>query len=168
MKSNTFIIISIATAIASLSTAAFLSGIGRQLQWGQADPGNTQQVALGEQVYRKHCAASHGTDLEGQPNWKFRGTDGRLPAPPHDETGHTWHHADEVLFRITRDGVSAVVPGYESDMPAYANVLADQESGPFLRSSRVDGRCLFRPDTQKSIVVDRVGSLLLRQKLVAA
>lgn len=127
MKSKIFIIIGIAAAVASVSTAAFLSGIGRQAQWGQADPRNTRQVALGEKVYGKHCAACHGTDLEGQPNWKSRRADSRLPAPPHDETGHTWHHADEVLFRITKDGVSALVPGYESDMPAYANVLTDEE-----------------------------------------
>ena len=126
MKS-TVIIVGIAAVIVSVSTAAILGGIGRQLQWGQADLRNTQQVALGEQVYREHCAACHGTELEGQPNWQTPRADGRLPAPPHDETGHTWHHADEVLFRITKDGVSAVAPGYESDMPAYADVLTDEE-----------------------------------------
>lgn len=126
MKS-TIIIIGIAAATASVTIAAFLGGIGRQPQWVQADPRNTRQVELGEQVYRKHCATCHGADLEGQPDWRTRRPDGRLPAPPHDETGHTWHHADEVLFRITKDGVSALIPGYESDMPAYADVLTDEE-----------------------------------------
>lgn len=123
----TVIILAIAAAIASVTIATFLSGLGRQPQWGQADPRNTRQVALGERVYRDHCAACHGTDLEGQPQWQTPRPDGRLPAPPHDESGHTWHHADEVLFRITKDGVSALVPGYESDMPAYAAVLTDEE-----------------------------------------
>lgn len=122
----TVIILAIA-AIASVTIATFLSGLGRQPQWGQADPRNTRQVALGERVYRDHCAACHGADLEGQPQWQTRRPDGRLPAPPHDESGHTWHHADEVLFRITKNGVSALVPGYESDMPAYAAVLTDEE-----------------------------------------
>ena len=122
------VIIAIAAAIASVTVAAFLGGIGRQPQWGQADPRNSQQVALGEQVYREHCAACHGADLEGQPDWQIRrAPDGRLPAPPHDESGHTWHHSDEVLFRITKYGVSALVPGYESDMLAYTAVLTDEE-----------------------------------------
>ncbi len=93
----------------------------------RADPSDPTQVALGEAVYRVHCAACHGDELEGEPDWRRRGPDGRLPAPPHDETGHTWHHADEVLFRITKDGVAAVVPGYESNMPAFGDVLSDDE-----------------------------------------
>jgi len=50
-----------------------------------------------------------------------------MPAPPHDATGHTWHHADHDLFMITKLGVSAVVPGYESDMPSYEGILSDAE-----------------------------------------
>ena len=94
---------------------------------GRADPTNERQVALGERLYRDDCASCHGVNLEGQPNWKVRNSEGRLPAPPHDDTGHTWHHPDEVLFRITKQGVSAMVPNYESDMPAYADILTDAE-----------------------------------------
>lgn len=53
-----------------------------------------------------------------------------MPAPPHDESGHTWHHTDEVLFGITKHGL---VPGkygppdYESDMPAFGGKLSDDE-----------------------------------------
>ena len=43
-------------------------------------------------------------------------------------SGHTWHHPDEVLFRIVREGTAAVVGGgYESDMPGFADVLSDAE-----------------------------------------
>jgi mono/diheme cytochrome c family protein len=66
-------------------------------------------------------------ELEGQPNWRERLPSGRLPAPPHDASGHTWHHPDAVLFTITRDGLGAIVPGYESDMPAFGGVLSDAE-----------------------------------------
>jgi mono/diheme cytochrome c family protein len=53
---------------------------------------------------------------------------GRLPAPPHDASGHTWHHPDKVLFEITRDGIAAHAPkGYESDMPAFGPKLSDIE-----------------------------------------
>ncbi len=52
-----------------------------------------------------------------------------MPAPPHDDTGHTWHHPDEVLFGITKHGlVPPYAPtGYESDMPAFGGVLTDSE-----------------------------------------
>ena len=51
-----------------------------------------------------------------------------MPAPPHDESGHTWHHSDEVLFRIVKEGTAAIVGGgYESDMPGFADVLSDEE-----------------------------------------
>ena len=51
-----------------------------------------------------------------------------MPAPPHDGTGHTWHHPDELLFQLTKYGVQAVAPeGYKSDMPAFEGVLSDEE-----------------------------------------
>ena len=92
------------------------------------DTAGRAQVALGEKIYSKHCAACHGANLEGQPNWRERLPTGRLPAPPHDASGHTWHHADEVLFDITKHGLAKhAPPGYRSDMPAYAGVLSDGE-----------------------------------------
>jgi mono/diheme cytochrome c family protein len=52
-----------------------------------------------------------------------------MPAPPHDATGHTWHHANDILFRIVREGSAAVVGGgYHSDMPGFADLLSDDES----------------------------------------
>jgi len=66
--------------------------------------------------------------LEGQPNWRQRLPNGRLPAPPHDESGHTWHHPPQVLFGITKFGLAPYAPpGYESDMPAFAGKLSDDE-----------------------------------------
>jgi mono/diheme cytochrome c family protein len=92
-----------------------------------ADPGDAAQVALGAEVYAGHCAVCHGAELEGQPDWRERLPSGRLPAPPHDASGHTWHHPDAMLFTITRDGIEAIVPGYASDMPAFGDVLDDAE-----------------------------------------
>lgn len=88
---------------------------------------HSQDLAVGQQIYAERCASCHGADLEGQPNWRMRKPDGRLPAPPHDATGHTWHHSDEQLFRITREGPGGILPGYESDMPGFAGVLPDEE-----------------------------------------
>ena len=91
----------------------------------RADPHDAAKVALGATVYAQHCAVCHGAKLEGQPNWRERHPNGRLPAPPHDESGHTWHHADNVLFAIVKNGL--VPPyaeaGYQSDMPAFAPKL---------------------------------------------
>ena len=85
-------------------------------------------VNLGKRVYDEHCAACHGEHLEGEPDWRIRKADGRLPAPPHDANGHTWHHTDDVLFRVTKYGPAAVIGrAYESDMPAYQGILSDRE-----------------------------------------
>jgi mono/diheme cytochrome c family protein len=85
-------------------------------------------VALGQSVYAAHCARCHGVNLEGQPNWRDPLDNGRLPAPPHDAGGHTWHHPDAQLFGITKHGPAPYVkPGYESDMPAFDGILTDDE-----------------------------------------
>ena len=92
---------------------------------GAATP---QRIAQGKAIYADHCAACHGVNLEGQPNWRGRNPDGRLPAPPHDPSGHTWHHPDQMLFAVTKYGPQATAgPEYESDMPAFEGVLSDQE-----------------------------------------
>ncbi|WP_369915247.1 cytochrome c [Maritimibacter sp. 55A14] len=90
-------------------------------------PVTAGQIALGQEVYAANCASCHGVSLEGQPDWRRRNENGRMPAPPHDASGHSWHHADRQLFAITKLGVSAIVPGYESDMPAFQGTLTDDE-----------------------------------------
>ncbi|MDQ2102779.1 c-type cytochrome [Azospirillum isscasi] len=93
-----------------------------------ADPQNTAQVAQGSTVYAEQCASCHGERLEGQPDWRSRKPNGRLPAPPHDASGHTWHHPDADLFKITKQGIGAFAPsGYESDMPAFSGILRDAD-----------------------------------------
>lgn len=83
----------------------------------------------GERIYQAECAGCHGAQLEGQPNWKARRPDGKLPAPPHDASGHTWHHPMEQLFAITKHGlVPPHAPaGYPTDMPAFADKLSDEQ-----------------------------------------
>ena len=94
----------------------------------RADASDPELVALGAAVYEEHCASCHGRNLEGEPDWRRRRADGTLPSPPHDATGHTWHHPDEHLFRMTREGPAAVVgKGYRSTMPGFAGVLDDRE-----------------------------------------
>jgi mono/diheme cytochrome c family protein len=114
-------------AVAGLGAALWPAGAtgapGQILRW--QDPA---VVAAGAEIYATHCAACHGAALEGQPDWQVRGANGRLPAPPHDPTGHTWHHADALLIDITTQGTAAVVGGgYQSDMPGFGDILTEAE-----------------------------------------
>ena len=89
-------------------------------------------IALGAAIYAGHCASCHGADLEGQPDWRSRNADGTLPAPPHDATGHTWHHDNALLFEYTRMGGAGAlarrgVTGFNSAMPAFAEILSDDQ-----------------------------------------
>ena len=93
-----------------------------------ANPNNPQAVALGRGVYVQHCASCHGGNLEGQPNWQTPNPDGTMPAPPHDPSGHTWHHTDESLFTTVKYGSQATSPpGYPASMPGFGSVLSDDE-----------------------------------------
>ena len=93
-----------------------------------ADPANAQQVATGKRVYDAQCASCHGASLEGQPNWRERLPNGKFPAPPHDQSGHTWHHSDGLLFDIIKNGIEGhAPPGYRSDMPAFRGRLTDPD-----------------------------------------
>lgn len=95
---------------------------------GLADPTNQMQVRIGQTIYAVHCASCHGTRLEGQPNWKQELPAGGRPAPPHDATGHTWHHADGLLFDIVKHGGQASSPSeYTNLMPAFGGTLGDDE-----------------------------------------
>jgi mono/diheme cytochrome c family protein len=120
--------------IAAASGAALAAGAlffaSRPGAAAYIDPSDAALVARGKPLYTQHCAACHGASMEGQPNWRERRPDGRLPAPPHDVSGHTWHHPDAVLVDIVKHGL---VPGrtapdaYASDMPAYEQVLSNAD-----------------------------------------
>ena len=87
-----------------------------------------ERLALGRALYDAHCAACHGADLEGEANWRQRKPDGLLPAPPHDETGHTWHHPDPQLFFMTKFGTAALLGAdYETVMTGFGDRLDDGE-----------------------------------------
>lgn len=86
------------------------------------------ELARGAAIYAEACASCHGANLEGQPDWRSPGPDGRLPAPPHDASGHTWHHSDPVLMDISKRGTAAVVGrGYESNMPGFGDQYSDDD-----------------------------------------
>ena len=91
-------------------------------------PRDTTFVSKGKSVYRSHCAACHGFTPKGQRNWRKRNADGRLPAPPHDASGHTWHHTGQQLFDLTKFGPKVLIgSNYQTDMPGYKDILSDEE-----------------------------------------
>ena len=81
------------------------------------------QLAEGKALYEANCAACHGINGEGEENWQNNNEDGTLRAPPHDSSGHTWHHPDQLLFQITSKGGK----GLNSQMPAFDEKLTEEE-----------------------------------------
>lgn len=113
-----------------LGAVALLYDAGRDSSAAFIDSADQQLVVQGKAIYANFCASCHGESLQGQPNWRQRQSNGRLPAPPHDKTGHTWHHPDAMLFDMVKNGLvpgKTAPPGYESDMPAYREILTDEE-----------------------------------------
>ncbi len=118
-------VILVTVLVALLSVSAIIYFGDFENSRGEVDP---QRVARGQEVYGVYCAACHGANLEGQDNWQQRGADGLLPAPPHDETGHTWHHPDQQLFEIIKLGTAALVGGnYETTMVGFEDQLSDED-----------------------------------------
>lgn len=124
------------TGALGLGAAVLAGAAAFAFVWGTTAPAETvlmpsdpDVVALGTTIYAENCASCHGANLQGQPNWQSPGPDGRLPAPPHDETGHTWHHDGDTLYRLTKYGTAALIgdPDYASNMPIYEGVLTDDE-----------------------------------------
>ena len=118
--------------IAAALVLAAVAALAGWRRWGTSaaelseDPST---IARGERIYAAQCATCHGRALEGQPDWQSPLPNGRMPAPPHDDTGHTWHHPSRVVFEITKFGlVPPNAPaGYVSDMPAFGGKLTDED-----------------------------------------
>lgn len=65
---------------------------------------------------------------KGKPDWKERLPNGKLPAPPHDVSGHTWHHSDQQLVDITKYGPAKFAgPTYQTEMPKCEGTLSNEE-----------------------------------------
>ena len=82
------------------------------------------RVERGAELYAQYCAECHGANLEGALDWKRPLADGSYPPPPHDDSGHTWHHPDELLLKIIAQGGN---PAGNSKMPAFGDDLTQDE-----------------------------------------
>lgn len=120
--------------IASLISVAAIAGgaafVAQAKVTPVSQPAKVDLVA-GEALYQENCAACHGVDLEGQPNWQSGDENGRPLAPPHDRTGHTWHHGDTLLFNYTTLGGKAALElqgvDFDSAMPGFAELMTEQQ-----------------------------------------
>ena len=82
-------------------------------------------AARGAALYQRECAACHGINGEGQKDWKIARPDGSFPAPPHDSSGHTWHHPDSELLEIMREG--GIIYMSDSQMPGFGDSMSEEE-----------------------------------------
>lgn len=106
--------------------AIALAGVACQQADGDP-PTDVAAVRRGAALYRVHCATCHGARVEAAPDWKEPDARGDYPPPPHDSTGHTWHHADGLLYRIVATGVTDTTSRHPPRMPAFRDSLSPAE-----------------------------------------
>ena len=117
-----------AVALATAAVAGALMFATESLNPFGLNESKREQIAQGQVLFGVRCASCHGKNLEGQPNWQTPLPNGRMPAPPHDKTGHTWHHTDNALAGVIKLGLKPFAgDDYESDMPAFGAILGDAE-----------------------------------------
>lgn len=119
------------TTLAAMVTIVLFGACGQNHESLGGSAEDQSRVSHGKSIFRGNCAACHGANGEGQPDWYIRKPDGPLPAPPLNGDGHTWHHGDGTLYQIVSRGgaiyESTNLPKYKSGMPAFGETLSHQE-----------------------------------------
>ena len=116
--------------LASVLLTACASSTSESIQTSGSDSA-VDAPRTGRQLFASNCAACHGAAGEGHPDWRIKNADGTLAPPPLNGDGHTWHHADGLLYRIvSQGGKSLEIPGdpsFKSAMPAFGDLLSHGE-----------------------------------------
>ena len=119
MLTSNFLMICL--ALSTVSSTSFAGVI-------ELRPNDPVYVKMGGEIYLEQCASCHGVNLEGQLGWQDTMVEGMRLAPPHDQSGHTWHHFDEMLFNLTKHGFKTMInDDFKASMPVYDGILSDKE-----------------------------------------
>ena len=81
------------------------------------------QYSQGQKLFQQNCSVCHGAHGEGAKNWRTPDEQGKNPAPPLNGTGHTWHHSNNALTNVIRNGTGKI----GGNMPAWKDTLSDRE-----------------------------------------
>ena len=95
------------------------------------------EVSEGQALYTRYCAQCHGASGEGQTDWQTPNPDGSLRAPPHNDSGHTWHHPDADLLMVIQAG--------RNQMPAFGDTLTPAQQEAVLAYIKT----FWSPDTRE-------------------
>lgn len=139
-----FVVVVLITLVSSACSSA--GGTANEQVIAPAAP-ESETYTLGQSVYNTQCAACHGINGEGQfPDAPLeRDITGRFGAPPHDETGHTWHHDDDLIIRMVVEGGMGDPVNFYS-MPAFESILSDEE----VRAVIAYIKTLWTPEIQET------------------
>jgi mono/diheme cytochrome c family protein len=117
-----------AISVLSLAVVAWTLFVGHRAVSHFANADDRGAVVQGRRVYLERCASCHGRYLQGQALWQLADQFAHRRAPAHDQTGHTWMHADEDLFFVTKYGrFPDAAATSASSMPAFKDILGDDD-----------------------------------------
>jgi mono/diheme cytochrome c family protein len=92
----------------------------RNVVRGEVSPA---RLTAGRTLFQTYCAACHGAQAQGDPEWRRKNPDGTWRPPALNGTAHAWHHPAWELREQIRTGSA---PGV-GNMPPFAGVLTDEE-----------------------------------------
>ena len=125
LKMTSYNSITTLACLVSIVTAITIAYSKQDISFPQKD---RAAIKLSQTIYKDDCASCHGINLECQIGWQTKIADGRRLAPPHEETSHTWHHPDELLYNMTKYGFEEMLgKKYPNNMPVYEDILSDGE-----------------------------------------
>ena len=144
------------------AASGVLLALGAALILPSLPGGADQGIANGAALYAQNCASCHGANLAGQADWQKQKSDGTYPAPPHDESGHTWHHGDAMLTEYITIGGQAALDkmgvAFKSGMPAFGTTLKPDQIADillYLKSTWSDRAQTFQASVTETEKLDQ-------------
>ena len=146
--------------LASVSLTACSSSPGGDVPTSGNAP-TVEDASTGQELFASNCAVCHGAGGEGQPEWRVRKEDGTLPPPPLNGDGHTWHHADGLLYRIVSQGGKIFEdPRYPSFKRAPCRRLGDRLSDQEIIAVLTYIKSLWRDEAERGLSIQESQALV--------